>query len=153
MRELEKIEALKTLKRVYNNQKSNCTKYKRAKPSYSFIQFALWSLADRNFKAVFYDWRKTGALGDKPSCDRVDSKLGYQFGNLEWVTWTENQRRNAADRVAGRGNAGNCCKTVTDGKQVYHSIAEAARRTGINVKYYVKKCNSIDPEGRSWRYV
>src|SRR5690349_3320402 len=56
--------------------------------------FYAWALADREFHRLYRKWVESGyqrALA--PSVDRVDPKRGYEIGNMQWVTHSENSRR------------------------------------------------------------
>lgn len=47
------------------------------------------------FLALYFDWASEGfPLGLSPSVDRIDSKLGYVNGNLQWLSFNENSLKN-----------------------------------------------------------
>lgn len=53
--------------------------------------FYTWSLSDKSFNDLFDVW----ILNDSPiricpSIDRVNTSLGYVFGNIRWITQSEN---------------------------------------------------------------
>lgn len=61
--------------------------------------FYSWALNSPEFKSLFREWEKKGY--DRkftPSVDRIDSSKGYELGNMEWVTHSENSRRGSLSR-------------------------------------------------------
>lgn len=57
-------------------------------------EFYAWALANHEFHRLYREWVESGyerVLA--PSVDRVDPKLGYEIGNMQWVTHSENSRR------------------------------------------------------------
>jgi hypothetical protein len=56
-------------------------------------EFYAWSLADPDFNRLFDAWLAAGhPRRTCPSIDREDSALGYAFGNIRWITFSENCR-------------------------------------------------------------
>jgi hypothetical protein len=59
-------------------------------------EFYEWAIASNDFHRLFREWvdsdfdRKLA-----PSVDRIDSRIGYEIGNMQWVTHSENSRRGA----------------------------------------------------------
>ena len=56
--------------------------------------FYNWSYNHAEFLKLFVKWRNSGY--DRklcPTVDRVDPSKGYELGNMEWVTHSENSRR------------------------------------------------------------
>lgn len=67
--------------------------------SFSREGFYEWALSSDDFYRLFDAWEASGY--DRkltPSVDRIDSDLGYEFDNMEWVTHSENSRRGAVSR-------------------------------------------------------
>ena len=61
--------------------------------------FYEWSLNNDSFNDLFREWELSGY--DRklcPSVDRLDSSLGYDLSNMEWVTHSENSRRGCLSR-------------------------------------------------------
>jgi hypothetical protein len=61
--------------------------------------FYLWSMNSFDFKYLFEKWIESNY--DRkltPSIDRIDSKKGYCFGNMQWITFSENCKRGAESR-------------------------------------------------------
>lgn len=92
------------LVRMYRNMQSRIEGVQRQK-HHLYVGKALMPRQD------FYDWANnspefhelfdayTASGFDRklaPSVDRLDSALGYVFGNVEWVTHSENSRRGAS---------------------------------------------------------
>jgi len=62
-------------------------------------EFIEWSINDRMFNSLFQDWERSGyELKKCPSIDRLDSNGGYTFGNMGWITQSENSQRGAFSR-------------------------------------------------------
>lgn len=48
-----------------------------------------------DFMALYFDWAGEGfPLRLSPSVDRIDSTKGYVIGNLQWLSFEENCRKN-----------------------------------------------------------
>lgn len=63
-------------------------------------EFYEWALAQQDFHTIYDAWVRYGyprCLA--PSVDRIDPDRGYEIGNMEWVTMSENSRRSAQTRV------------------------------------------------------
>lgn len=59
-------------------------------------EFYAWAMGCNAFHRLYREWVESGY--DRklaPSVDRKDSRLGYEVGNMEWVTHSENSRRGA----------------------------------------------------------
>lgn len=47
------------------------------------------------FLGIYFDWMQEGfPRGLSPSIDRINSKLGYVEGNLQWLTFDDNSLKN-----------------------------------------------------------
>lgn len=101
----EKTKAGK-LMRMYRNMLSRVTGIQAAKfhlyrgksllPKSEFME---WAINSPEFHALFAAWEASGY--DRklaPSVDRINSSLGYEIGNMEWVTHSENSRRGASSK-------------------------------------------------------
>lgn len=56
--------------------------------------FYAWALQDEMFHRLFDAWEASGyQMKFAPSVDRINSSFGYELGNMEWVTHSENSRR------------------------------------------------------------
>lgn len=62
-------------------------------------EFYAWAMECNSFHRLYQEWVESDY--DRklaPSVDRKDSRLGYEVGNMEWVTHSENSRRGAVSR-------------------------------------------------------
>jgi hypothetical protein len=58
--------------------------------------FYKWSLNDFNFNELFSKWVDSGYNRKiSPSIDRIITELGYEEGNIQWITHSENSRKGA----------------------------------------------------------
>lgn len=144
------------LKTSYKNQISNSKSRSAPRPEYSFEEFETWSkMEGSGFPVLWRAFKRSGFRSDLlPSLDRVDSLGDYTWDNVEWVTWKENRRRQAEDREKGKGSSGlqcqPCYRLEADGSyQTFISIAEAKRKTNINVPYFIR-VQRKDKEGGQW---
>lgn len=97
------------LMRLYRNMQSRVTGVQRAKyhlyAGCSLLDrqsFYDWALSSDIFHVLFDTWTKSEY--DRkltPSVDRVDSNLGYEISNMEWVTMSENSRRGVLNKYYG----------------------------------------------------
>ena len=94
------------LVRKYRNMKSRVMGIQKLKshlykglfilPKKDFYE---WSLNNKSFKKLFNIWVKSNY--DRklcPTVDRIDSLIGYELSNMEWITHSENSRRGAISR-------------------------------------------------------
>lgn len=97
------------LMRLYRNMQSRVTGINRSKwhlyagcsllPRADFYD---WALGSAEFHRLFESWELSNySLRLTPSVDRLDSALGYELSNMEWVTQSENSRRGALNRHHG----------------------------------------------------
>lgn len=97
------------LMRLYRNMKSRVEGVHKEKfhlyagcsllPKEIFYE---WSLASEVFHQLFEEWEQSGYERKlAPSVDRVDSFRGYELGNMEWVTMSENSRRGVLNKYYG----------------------------------------------------
>jgi len=94
------------LVRCYRNMKSRVSGVQKEK--FNLYQgkslldketFYEWSLNNNDFNLLFLYWEIYGYKRKlTPSVDRVDSSLGYELCNMEWVTHSENIRRGSVSR-------------------------------------------------------
>lgn len=50
-----------------------------------------WSMEDRNFHRLFRIWMLDNySKASKPSVDRINPLVGYEFDNMQWLSWNEN---------------------------------------------------------------
>jgi hypothetical protein len=59
-------------------------------------EFYAWAESSHKFHDFFKEWEDSGYKRTlAPSVDRINSALGYEVSNMEWVTHSENSRRGA----------------------------------------------------------
>lgn len=91
------------LMRCYRNMQSRITGVQSKKwhlyrglSLLSRDSFYAWSRNDWEFYRLWIDWVKSGY--DRkltPSINRIDPGRGYEIGNIEWLTHSENSRLGA----------------------------------------------------------
>jgi hypothetical protein len=94
------------LMREYRNMESRVTGVQKQKahlylglPLLDRDQFYSWALCQRPFHVLFAIWEES--MYERkltPTVDRIDSSKGYEIGNMEWVTHSENSRRGSVSR-------------------------------------------------------
>lgn len=88
------------LMRLYRNMNSRVTGVQKKK-SHLYIgktilpreDFYKWANSSKKFWELFKNWEATKY--DRkltPTVNRIDSSLGYQLSNMEWLTHSENSR-------------------------------------------------------------
>lgn len=93
--------------RIYRNMLSRVTGVQKQKfhlyqgkeilPKNEFYD---WAISSNDFHSLFDAWVESGYERRlAPSVDRIDSSRGYEVGNMEWVTHSENSRRGAISQI------------------------------------------------------
>jgi|GEM_PF-2485205 len=86
------------LMRLYRNMESRVTGVQKTKfhlyRNLTILDreaFYKWALNNPDFYMLYADWFRSG-FDQKltPSIDRIDSRKGYIFSNMRWVTHSEN---------------------------------------------------------------
>lgn len=128
---------------IYKTQKrANVLRGFGAMP-YSKVELAIW-LYSNGFKAIYDDWMESGMIKDKkPSVDRIDSKKGYSFDNIQLLTWLGNLENQYRDIRNGTGAGGKRCKELLKLKSNkvicrYVSYSSAVRDTGYHLAHQIK---------------
>lgn len=94
------------LMRIYRNMQSRITGV-QAKKAHLYLgksllsreEFYTWAKGSSEFLQLHAAWASSGYERKlAPSVDRKDSSLGYEIGNMEWVTHSENSRRGSISR-------------------------------------------------------
>lgn len=89
------------LMRIYRNMQSRITGVQKnkahlyeGKSLLSREEFYDWAKSSPEFIRLYNDWVDSGYERKlAPTVDRIDPKLGYQLGNMQWLTHSENSRR------------------------------------------------------------
>lgn len=84
--------------RTYRNMLSRVTGVQKKKshlyeglPILSKIDFQNWAISNRELKNLYNNWvSRNYDRRLTPSIDRIDSSDGYVFGNIRWLTHSEN---------------------------------------------------------------
>lgn len=96
------------LMRTYRNMQSRVTGVQKKK-AHLYVgktllprqDFYDWSKHDFTFQTLFAIWESNEyARKLTPSINRIDSSKGYELGNIEWLTHSENSRLGAINRKA-----------------------------------------------------
>lgn len=67
-------------------------------------EFYQWAKSCPEFYKLFEAWKQSGYERKlSPSVDRIDSSKGYEVGNMEWVTHSENSRRGSISYKKSKG--------------------------------------------------
>ena len=92
--------------RLYRNMKSRVDGVQAAK--YHLYRglgilekekFYEWAMSRPEFHSLFNEYELNGYERKlSPSVDRIDSNMGYQIDNMEFVTMSENSRRGTLSR-------------------------------------------------------
>jgi len=94
------------LMRMYRNMQSRTSGVQKSKAHlYKGLyllpreEFYLWAKNNNEFSELFNEYELAGyPMKLAPTVDRVDSSLGYELSNMEWVTHSENSRRGSINQ-------------------------------------------------------
>jgi hypothetical protein len=68
--------------------------------------FYVWAMSSTSFHLLFDAWEKEDYPRKyTPSVDRINSTIGYDLANMEWVTMSENSSRGANNKYAASSNS------------------------------------------------
>lgn len=113
---------------IYQRQKRSSKKRDHQKPSYTLDELREWIKKQKNFLQLFKEWEKSNYdTFKKPSIDRLDNSKGYNFDNIELVTWEENLNRGRCDRNYCVKSVSMVCKYSNEKLKTFESISEAAK--------------------------
>ena len=87
---------------IMKNQRKSCKIRGQEMPTYTLDELKSWVFSQPNFETLFNEWVASGFnRWKKPSIDRIDEKLSYNFSNIRLVTWRENLDKQSAKHKAG----------------------------------------------------
>lgn len=99
------------LVRMYRNMKSRTCGVQKMKahlylglPLIDKEPFYEWALNSDTFHSMFQNWEE--ANYDRkltPTVDRIDSSIGYEVGNMQWLTHSQNSKKGNESRLMKNG--------------------------------------------------
>ena len=100
------------LVRMYRNMKSRTLgiQYKKAHLYMGLDlldkqDFYQWANASAEFHEMFAAWETSGHCRKlTPTVDRIDSSKGYEVGNMQWLTHSDNSKKGNRSRLAMRSH-------------------------------------------------
>ena len=128
-------------------------------PEYSKEELWSWLISQVNFDALYLNWINSGYESYlKPSIDRLNDDIGYSFDNIQLITWYENKYKNKIRRDVRTGPKKPWKKSVIamigDISNVYDSLNDASRATGVGVKDISMCCREkrLTAGGYKWKF-
>ena len=123
---------------IYSTQKQTSKRRGHTPPTYTLYGLRQWFKSNAAANALYDAWVLSGyAKNLRPSVDRLDDSKGYSIGNIQLMTWGENNAKSHSDRVSGKMKK--CSNKAViqmdlNGNFIaeYHSTREAERATGTN---------------------
>lgn len=83
---------------TYNGMSYRCRAVKRYKnlKLLSKDEWVVWTSHNMpKFMKLYKDWQSSGyKKAFAPSIDRIDNSRGYEFDNMQWLTFSQNARKN-----------------------------------------------------------
>lgn len=124
--------------KMYWSQCSSSINRNMPRPKYSKQEFIEWIIFNPVFKKLYYDWVNSDYNKMMiPSVDRINDYKGYEFGNIQLMTWKENDAKNHRDIYNGI-NAKRSRSILVYKKGIfykrYNSISLAARELKITTQ-------------------
>lgn len=152
------LEGLITI--IYNHQIGSSKKRNHNLPNYSKKELYEWITKQPNFKNLYEDWIGSNFSKNlRPSVDRLDDYKPYTLDNIGLTNWEANKEKGSEDRKNGVNNKKNTSviqldKDTNNVIEIYHSISEASRKTGISRTGISKVCiGKLETSGNfKWRY-
>jgi len=147
------------IREMYRRQIRSSLKRGHDKPDYSLDEFMKWVLSTDDWEGLYSLWVKSGFNKNlSPSIDRLKNNKGYEFGNIELVTWEINNKRGNDSRFNGVHKTQHraVVQLSKDMKFVseFISINEAKRCTGVNDYTIGQVCKGKRKTagGSIWKY-
>jgi len=144
------------VKTIYSSQKSLSKSRGHNPPEYSESELLDWIVTEDSFRTLYLAWVGSGYKTRlKPSIDRIKDDYGYVFGNIQLVTWEDNDRK---------GHKSNCGRKTKRVMQLYKNgdiikIHSSADDAGIAVNAVAtsirRACKGLQYtcRGYSWKYI
>lgn len=84
---------------IYRDQEKDSKRRNHLPPDYSLESFREWLFNCENFELLYNNWVSSEYNKNKrPSVDRLDDSIGYNFNNIQLLTWEENNEKHYAKR-------------------------------------------------------
>ena len=121
---------------IAKNQRARSKKKGFNPPEYTTKELIQWINEQDSFNDMYNEWVNSGY--DKnltPSIDRINDYIGYRFGNIQLMTWAENNKKGIESRRSLSNTKNNTrVSQFKDGVSIrtFSSILEAERITGIH---------------------
>lgn len=136
------------IKNIYKKQKKSSKQRNHPAPSYSLEGLTKWCLSQELFHTLHKEWVDSGYdKNHTPSVDRKDDYDYYHIDNIQLMSWKDNATKSYEDRKNGINNKHNKSVEQIDSKgnvvNVFHSVCEAQRTTGIISTNIYNVCNKI----------
>ena len=125
--------------KIFSTQNYSSKRRGHNPPTYTKEELKDWLFSQPLFHLLYDNWKRLDYQKDyKPSIDRKDDFIGYTMSNIQLMTWKENKEKQFKGVLKAKGSLGKKkCREVSQftkkGKliAVYHSLAEAERKTDI----------------------
>ena len=148
--------------KIYGSQKQASKRRRHPKPTYSKEDLREWLYSQKKFHILFDNWVKSGHKQDYiPSVDRIDDNVGYTMGNIQLMTWAENDCKGSNDvKIGKRINTSmpqrKVCQYALSGELLgkFISVSEAKRKTDVPTGNISLACRGIRKHagGFVWKY-
>jgi len=145
--------------RLYGSQRGNSKRRGHTPPVYSKADLKDWLFAQEKFHHLFHLWEVSNY--DKmlvPSVDRIDDYEGYNFSNIQLMTWKENYEKLAEDtnnRVHNKSRKAVEQYTL-EGVYVktFSSMGDASDSFGVDISNITNACSGKYRSscGFKWKY-
>lgn len=153
----QKSDPFRFFRKIYATQKASSIKRGHPAPSYTLEDLITWADSQPHLPYIWQAYQDSGQLRKlAPSVDRVNSNLPYTLGNLELVTWEENDFRGSKDIKLGikvtQHKAVSAFNPDGSLHKTYLSLHEAARDVKgnpTNIQRVADKTTVTKPNGKT----